>query len=157
MLRSFGYVEAVSLRHSTAVQPDNLARLAPYAGAWRQATERAFLQAYLDTVGDAPVCPSDRAFAMALIDLFTIEKALYEVRYELANRPDWVGVPIDGLLRLLDSTRPGEPTPGAVVDPAATGAGADADRRDDDHQGAQDPHDHDDRGEAAGRDNTEPA
>jgi maltose alpha-D-glucosyltransferase/alpha-amylase len=36
-----------------------------------------------------------------LIELFTLEKALYEIRYELDNRPDWVGIPIRGVLDLL--------------------------------------------------------
>jgi maltose alpha-D-glucosyltransferase / alpha-amylase len=50
-------------------------------------------------VSDA--CPADRDAALRLIDLFTFEKALYEVRYELGSRPDWVHVPLRGLLEML--------------------------------------------------------
>ena len=44
--------------------------------------------------------------ARALIELFTLEKALYEIRYELDNRPDWVGIPIGGILDLLGEEGP---------------------------------------------------
>jgi maltose alpha-D-glucosyltransferase/alpha-amylase len=68
--------------------------------AWEQAARQAFLTGYREAgEGVASVPPSPDAFDQ-LVDLFVIEKALYELRYELNNRPEWVGIPIRGLLRL---------------------------------------------------------
>jgi len=53
-------------------------------------------------VGGAASYPGDEDHARALIELFTLEKGLYEIRYELNNRPDWVGIPIKGVLDLLE-------------------------------------------------------
>jgi maltose alpha-D-glucosyltransferase/alpha-amylase len=63
---------------------------------FRQRASRAFLDAYWD----ATSARSDPA-ARALLDLFLIEKAAYEIAYEVANRPTWIGVPIAGLTRLV--------------------------------------------------------
>ena len=48
-----------------------------------------------------PAYPTSKLQAKALIDFFTLEKAVYEVDYELANRPEWVGIPLNGILRVL--------------------------------------------------------
>jgi maltose alpha-D-glucosyltransferase/alpha-amylase len=55
--------------------------------------------------GKIPAMRTNEEHTRALIELFTLEKALYEIRYELDNRPDWVGIPIGGVLDLL-----GEPS-----------------------------------------------
>jgi maltose alpha-D-glucosyltransferase/alpha-amylase len=47
--------------------------------------------------------PGDRSAADAVIRFFMLEKALYEVAYELANRPDWVAIPLRGVIALLDA------------------------------------------------------
>ena len=109
MLRSFSYAAAVALDAAATDRPDDRARLAPYAAGWRQAAESAFLSAYLDVLDDAPVRARTEHDTRALIELFAIEKALYEVRYELANRPAWVVVPVEGLLEILDAPRQGAP------------------------------------------------
>jgi maltose alpha-D-glucosyltransferase / alpha-amylase len=48
-----------------------------------------------------PTAPADRAFEEALLDLFLIQKAAYEILYELSNRPSWVDIPLSGLLELI--------------------------------------------------------
>ena len=48
-----------------------------------------------------PAYPSNKLQAKALIDFFTLEKAVYEVSYELANRPGWVAIPLSGILRVI--------------------------------------------------------
>ena len=78
-------------------RPDEVAALAPQAEAWRREAEAAFLGGYLETMEGCDACPRDAAERDALLRLFTLEKALYELRYELGNRPDWVGVPLGGL------------------------------------------------------------
>jgi maltose alpha-D-glucosyltransferase/alpha-amylase len=101
MLRSFGYASAVALQQATADRPDARARLLPALTAWHRDSSRAFLAAYAEAMRGCASFPSDPAEARRLIVLFMIEKALYEVRYELGSRPDWLRIPIAGLLELI--------------------------------------------------------
>jgi maltose alpha-D-glucosyltransferase/alpha-amylase len=100
MLRSFSYAAAVAIEHATAERPEDRARLAPHVETWRRDTTRAFLEAYFEAVRRCDACVSDPEAAQRLIDLFVLEKALYEVRYELDSRPDWVRIPCAGLIEL---------------------------------------------------------
>ncbi|BAU48059.1 alpha-amylase [Sulfurifustis variabilis] len=100
MLRSFNYAAYSALARLTAERPDDFPRLEPFARAWEGETERAFLQAYEEGVAGSPLY-RDWAQARDLLALFVIEKALYEVRYELHNRPEWAGIPLRGLRELM--------------------------------------------------------
>jgi maltose alpha-D-glucosyltransferase/alpha-amylase len=102
MLRSFSYAAAVALERSTAERPEARQSLEPLAHTWGQASAAAFLGAYREAAEGCLCLPSDLAHAQGLIALFTLEKALYELRYELDNRPDWVGVPLRGLLEAVE-------------------------------------------------------
>jgi predicted trehalose synthase len=66
----------------------------------------AFLEEYSQRIRGCPSYPADPAQATGLLRLFLLEKALYEVSYELANRPEWVGIPLAGVLALLDRNAP---------------------------------------------------
>jgi maltose alpha-D-glucosyltransferase/alpha-amylase len=101
MLRSFDYARAVALDRSLSMRPDLQGRLAPAFAAWHDEACAAFLRGYLVGVADARSVPAADRDRQRLIDLFQIEKALYEVRYELDNRPLWLSVPADGLLALV--------------------------------------------------------
>jgi maltose alpha-D-glucosyltransferase/alpha-amylase len=101
MLRSFDYAAFAALSSATSEAPDQLAQLEPFARHWRRRTSLAFMEGYEGSVAGCPCYPQGSEVAKALIDLFSVEKALYELRYELDNRPDWVGVPLRGLLELL--------------------------------------------------------
>ncbi|MDQ3443604.1 MAG: hypothetical protein M3490_08360 [Chloroflexota bacterium] len=95
MLRSIDYAVATATQLSTSTSPRDLF-------AWREDAERAFIDGYLGVVGreTQALVPADpQAFAEAL-DIFMIEKALYEVRYELDNRPDWLEIPFGALRRI---------------------------------------------------------
>jgi maltose alpha-D-glucosyltransferase / alpha-amylase len=102
MLRSFDYAIRSALMDLGAGRADQLERLEPWVRLWEERTRRAFLDGYQEGVGDAASYPEDGEHARALIELFTLEKALYEIRYELDNRPDWVGIPIKSVLDLLE-------------------------------------------------------
>jgi maltose alpha-D-glucosyltransferase/alpha-amylase len=102
MLRSFSYAASVALERSTAERPEAREALKPLARTWEQASSAAFLGAYREAAQGCLCLPSDPAHAQGLIALFTLEKALYELRYELDNRPDWVGVPLRGLLGAVE-------------------------------------------------------
>jgi trehalose synthase-fused probable maltokinase len=71
--------------------------------AWLPEARKAFLNSYFDAMGTAPLVPADAPARAAALRFFETEKAVYELNYELANRPDWVRVPLAGLSRLLTS------------------------------------------------------
>ncbi len=100
MLRSFNYAKWSAMRR-VAQSPDDFARLAPHAARWESETRNAFLSAYDETTRGSGLY--DTLVGDRLLSLFELEKALYELRYELGNRPDWAQIPIDGILGLLDN------------------------------------------------------
>ncbi|SFG94268.1 maltose alpha-D-glucosyltransferase/ alpha-amylase [Palleronia marisminoris] len=102
MMRSFDYALWSTLRRRIEFGADPERTMAHVEG-WRRATQGIFLEAYRETATKTPLHPSDPAFEQALLDLFLIQKAGYEVGYEMAMRPDWVDIPLRGLLALAES------------------------------------------------------
>jgi maltose alpha-D-glucosyltransferase/alpha-amylase len=101
MLRSFHYAAWTALdryRQQTGSVPEVVRA---QADAWRERVGADFLSAYREHVAGAASYPADPDFAKALTDLFLIQKAIYEIGYELANRPDWVEIPLSGVRDLL--------------------------------------------------------
>jgi maltose alpha-D-glucosyltransferase/alpha-amylase len=101
MLRSFSYAAYAALFAHSAGRAEELARLEPWAAAWQRWTGAAFVTSYLSAAGAAAFVPPDPVQRAALLDLFLIDKALYEMNYELNNRPDWTRIPLRGLAELL--------------------------------------------------------
>ena len=101
MLRSFSYAAYAALFAHSGGRAEELARLEPWAAAWQRWTGAAFLSGYLSTAGAAPFVPADSVQAAALLQLFVLDKALYELNYELNNRPDWARIPLRELAELL--------------------------------------------------------
>ncbi len=101
MLRSFGYASRAGLRLFLRDHPDAGPLLEPWLRAWETVASRRFLASYLKHVADTPLLPAASA-RDALLEAFVLDKAFYELFYELGNRPDWVDIPLDGLLRLLE-------------------------------------------------------
>jgi len=98
MLRSFSYVQHSALRN-VAHNEAEVARLAPLARAWETAVRAAFLSAYDAAASEANLYgPEALQAGIGLLGLFELEKALYELRYELGNRPGWAGIPLQGIL-----------------------------------------------------------
>src|SRR6185436_1038941 len=100
MLRSFSYAALTGLGAATATRREDFERLAPWAEAWETWVSAAYLRAYLSMTKSAPFLPARTADLEALLQLFTLDKALYELGYELNNRPDWAHIPLAGLMRL---------------------------------------------------------
>jgi len=71
------------------------------AEKWPQAMAETFLQAYLETTKDAAFVPSERD-RQILLRVYLMEKAVYELGYELNNRPDWAHIPMAGILSLVE-------------------------------------------------------
>jgi trehalose synthase-fused probable maltokinase len=90
MLRSFAYAASASLLLRDAAVPED----------WEAGARERFLAGYLTSV-DAGLLPASEAGIRQLLSIFELEKAVYELRYELDNRPDWVPIPVAGIARLL--------------------------------------------------------
>ncbi|WP_119459240.1 maltose alpha-D-glucosyltransferase [Rhodospirillaceae bacterium SYSU D60014] len=101
MLRSFNYAAWSALFDRAALEPRALETLQPWTDLWEERVSNSFLTGYRETIGDCPSYPTDADQARNLIDLFSLEKALYEICYEAANRPAWLGIPLRGVTRLL--------------------------------------------------------
>lgn len=100
MLRSFDYVAAVALKQYRGDAPH--AVIESQAWNWQRDAATAFLGGYRAAVDGCPGYPTEPMHARRLIELFVIEKALHELRYELDHRPDWVQIPLRGLLALIE-------------------------------------------------------
>ncbi|HEX6762656.1 MAG TPA: phosphotransferase [Gaiellaceae bacterium] len=94
MLRSFAYVASAGPLQRGVAPPPN----------WEERARAVFLDAYRDSV-DPTLVPSG-AVMDKLLQVFELEKAVYELRYELNNRPDWLPIPVAGIVRLLDAEVP---------------------------------------------------
>jgi maltose alpha-D-glucosyltransferase/alpha-amylase len=101
MVRSFGYAAYAGLFAHTASRPASRDLLAAWAPVWETWTAATFLRGYFDTVEPARFVPQEPAQRDALLRLFVLDKALYELNYELNNRPDWVRIPLAGIMELL--------------------------------------------------------
>jgi len=91
MLRSFAYA-ASAAKIQRGVDPPE---------GWEERCRTVFLDGYIDTV-EPSLLPSTRDQVERLLAVFELEKAVYELRYELHNRPDWVAIPVAGILRMLE-------------------------------------------------------
>ncbi|MEO8554646.1 MAG: putative maltokinase, partial [Kofleriaceae bacterium] len=100
MIRSLHYASAAALRNGKH-RPEDRAILAPWSRAWSEWMSAAFLAGYLEVAQGSRVIPSKEADLQLLLDFFLLEKCVYEIGYELDNRPDWVEIPLRGLLALL--------------------------------------------------------
>jgi maltose alpha-D-glucosyltransferase/alpha-amylase len=106
MLRSFDYLAWTALDRRRHVAGEVHEAERQRAMIWRNQSADAFLRAYVDSASQAPTYPADARAAQVLLQLFTIQKAIYEIGYEAANRPGWLSIPVRGLLDLLKRKEP---------------------------------------------------
>ncbi len=102
MLGSFDYAVLTALASHIADRPESATRLAPWGAFWRSAVASTFLKAYRDTVGDTGMIPTDSAVLESTLTLYQLDKTFYELHYEINNRPDWVFIPMEKILAVLD-------------------------------------------------------
>ena len=105
MVRSFHYASKVAGQRVSRdlLASRDVATLDPILTLWYRAVAAAFLRSYLAHANDAAFIPTDRDELIALLDFLLLEKAIYEIGYEADNRPDWLDVPAQGVLDLLDA------------------------------------------------------
>ena len=98
MLRSFSYAAYATLMNWTSRHAEDVERLAPWARLWERASAAEFLRVYRETAAGAPFLPADPEDLKHLTAVCSLRKAMYEVLYELNNRPQWVRIPLMGIL-----------------------------------------------------------
>jgi len=101
MIRSFHYVPFAFLKAKGVEQ-------CSWTSFWSGWTSAAFLKGYLELAIGSPFWPQNAECVRLLLDVYVMKKALYELRYEFNNRPDWVEIPLHGLIELLRPAALGE-------------------------------------------------
>jgi len=103
MIRSFHYAahSALLYQSSLTLKPENLLALERWAQFWYVWVSSSFLMSYLQGVGRTRLLPDDSEQLRILLDVYLLEKAIYEIGYELNNRPHWLSVTLQGILQLL--------------------------------------------------------
>jgi len=107
LIRSIDYSATDALERALKLAPDEHGRLATALAEWRDRSAAAFLAAYREIMTNTRLWPADPQAADRMLNFFLLEKTLTEVEYELSHRPEWLRVPLNGMLRLL-SPRPNE-------------------------------------------------
>jgi maltose alpha-D-glucosyltransferase/alpha-amylase len=102
MLRSASYAAYAALMRSMADHAERQDSVRAALFEWESSAVGAAMQGYRDSVAGLASVPETPGQMQALIDLLVIEKALYELRYEMGNRPDWLPIPIAGLKGILN-------------------------------------------------------
>ncbi len=100
MMRSFQYA-AYSALWQPAMRPEDIPFLERWADLWYRQMSSVFLQSYLKATRGASFIPQREADLQVLLEAYLLDKAVYEVGYELNNRPDWVVIPIRGIKHIL--------------------------------------------------------
>ncbi len=105
LVRSFDYAGRMAVhtaRERGRIADTDVDRVDAWRAAWTDASQQALLDAYFADVGDTGLIPSDDDDRRLLLEVYVLVKSLYEVRYELANRPDWVAWPMSAISDMLE-------------------------------------------------------
>jgi len=101
LVRSIDYAATAAFQRALNVDHDAGAATAKLLENWRERAVASFLAAYRRSLADTRLWPAAPDASARMLDFFLLEKTLYEIEYELAHRPDWLSVPLAGLLRVL--------------------------------------------------------
>jgi maltose alpha-D-glucosyltransferase/alpha-amylase len=101
LIRSIDYSATAALERALKVAPDEQGKLGAALAEWRDRAAAAFLDTYREIMTNQGLWPADPHAAEQMLNFFLLEKALYEIEYELAHRPEWLRVPLTGVLRIL--------------------------------------------------------
>jgi maltose alpha-D-glucosyltransferase/alpha-amylase len=104
MVRSFHYASYASLLLDNQIRKEDHVRLIPFVEQWYHYTSGIFMNAYLETVEGSAFIPKDKNDLEVLMTTFLLEKSIYELNYELNNRPDWVLIPLRGIQAIIKKT-----------------------------------------------------
>jgi maltose alpha-D-glucosyltransferase / alpha-amylase len=101
LIRSIDYSATAAYERALRVGSDDQNRLAAALAEWRDRAVDAFLASYRETTANHRFWPAGPTAAGQILNFFLLEKAFYEVEYELSHRPDWLRVPLTGIIRIL--------------------------------------------------------
>jgi len=101
-LRSIDYAVSAALDRAPNLNSDERETLTAHMRSWSERLGAAYWETYRETIGDVALWPDDPQAQRRLLDMFLLEKALYEIEYELSNRPAWAAIPMDATLRILN-------------------------------------------------------
>ncbi len=104
MLRSFHYASYAALHKQREIgnlTPEKVSAMQPWAEFWYFWVGVSFLKSYLPPLVQNGLLPENREEVVILLEAYLLEKAIYELGYELNNRPDWVRIPLHGIIRLM--------------------------------------------------------
>ena len=101
MIRSFHYAAYGAIFLRPPDQTGDVEYLQHWADLWYFYISGVFLDAYLETIKSSDLLPADEKDFAMLLESFLLEKAVYELGYELNNRPDWLKIPIRGIENIL--------------------------------------------------------
>jgi maltose alpha-D-glucosyltransferase/alpha-amylase len=101
LIRSIDYSATGALERALKSAPDDEGKIARALEGWRVSAVAAFFAGYRRSLTDLRLWPQSPRAADRLLDFFLLEKAFYEIEYELAHRPDWLRVPLAGTWRIL--------------------------------------------------------
>jgi maltose alpha-D-glucosyltransferase/alpha-amylase len=105
MLRSFHYAAYGSLLLDNQIRPEDIDQLIPHVEQWYHYMSGFFMRSYLETVNGASFVPKQAEDLEILLQTFLMQKAVYELNYELNNRPGWVLVPLRGIKSIVMKNR----------------------------------------------------
>jgi maltose alpha-D-glucosyltransferase/alpha-amylase len=108
MIRSFHYAAMTSLFDHGAGHPGDIPFLEPWLDAWYVYVSGAYLNAYLQRMAQSALIPSDRRDLEVMLHAFILEKSIYELGYEVNNRPDWIRIPLRGICGILEEEFAGD-------------------------------------------------
>ncbi len=104
MIRSFHYASHAARQAPSAIPQQEMANdVQDWLRVWYAWSAAAFLQSYIARAREATFLPQDQEELGILLDAYLLEKAIYELAYEINNRPDWVRIPVEGMLDLLEA------------------------------------------------------
>jgi maltose alpha-D-glucosyltransferase / alpha-amylase len=101
LIRSIDYSVTAALERAVQTAPDDDGRIARSLNDWRRRATASVLAAYRENMTDSRLWPEDTQQAARMLDFFLLEKAFYEIGYEMAHRPNWLRVPLAGMWRIL--------------------------------------------------------
>ena len=101
MIRSFHYAAYASLVLDSHIRKEDFSKLIPFIEQWYHYMSGFFMKSYLKTVEGSAFVPGNKEDLETLMTTFLLEKAIYELNYELNNRPGWVMIPLRGIEQLM--------------------------------------------------------
>jgi maltose alpha-D-glucosyltransferase/alpha-amylase len=102
MIRSFHYAIYGKFLEYAKVRPEDADWLSKWIDPWFTYVTGVFLDGYMHTVNDVDFVPDDPEELRLVLEVFILEKAVYEIGYEINNRPAWLKIPVNGIQFVLE-------------------------------------------------------